>query len=94
MDALNPKWKGGRPRTIGKQVRDRIRLIARTSPSDWGITAFSTWSLTKLREHLIARDTVMAISRKTLRWILRAGVVSWQTTTTWNNNRVWEIQLE
>ncbi|MFI7674904.1 IS630 family transposase [Actinophytocola sp. NPDC049390] len=37
----------------------------------------------KLREHLIARGTVAAISRETLRRILRAGGVSWQTTTTW-----------
>lgn len=49
----------------------RICLIARTSPADWGITAFPTWSLTKLREYLIARGTVAAISRETLRRILR-----------------------
>lgn len=75
--------EGGRPRTISEQVRERICLIARTSPTDWGITAFSTWSLTKLRAHLIDRGTVVAISRETLRRILRAGGVSWQTTTTW-----------
>jgi transposase len=46
FDALNPKWSGGRPKTIGEQIRHRICLIARTSPADWGITAFSTWSLT------------------------------------------------
>jgi hypothetical protein len=37
----------GRPRTIGDKIRDRICLIARTSPADWGITTFSTWSLSK-----------------------------------------------
>jgi transposase len=83
FDALDPKWNGGRSKAIGEQIRDRICLIARTSPADWGITAFATWSLTKLREHLIARGTVTAISRETLRRILRAGGVSWQTTTTW-----------
>jgi hypothetical protein len=56
---------------------------ARTSPADWGITGFSTWSLTKLRDHLLAEGIVVAISRETLRRILRAGGVSWQTTTTW-----------
>ncbi len=50
FDALDPKWNGGRPKTIGERVRERICLIARTSPADWGITAFSTWSLTKLRD--------------------------------------------
>ena len=83
FDALDPKWSGGRPKAIGEQVRERICLIARTSPSDWGITAFATWSLTKLREHLLGRGTVAAISRETLRRILRAGGVSWQTSTTW-----------
>jgi transposase len=83
FDALNPKWSGGRPKTIGEHIRRRICLIARTSPADWGITAFSTWSLTKLRSHLLDRGTVAAISTETLRLILRAGGVSWQTTTTW-----------
>jgi transposase len=83
FDALDPKWNGGRPKAIGDKVRERICLIARTSPADWGITAFATWSLTKLREHLLDRGTVVAISRETLRRILRAGGVSWQTTTTW-----------
>lgn len=83
FDALDPKWNGGRPKAIGEQARERICLIARTSPAGWGITAFSTWSLTKLREHLVRRGTVAAISRETLRRILRAGGVSWQTSTTW-----------
>jgi transposase len=73
FDALDPKWNGGRPKSIGEQIRQRICLIARTSPADWGITAFATWSLSKLRDHLLARGTVAAISRETLRRILRAG---------------------
>ncbi|WP_245931701.1 helix-turn-helix domain-containing protein [Actinokineospora auranticolor] len=83
FDALDPKWSGGRPPTIGKQIRERICLIARMSPADWGITAFTTWSLSTLSEHLVARGTVVAISRETVRRILRDGGVSWQTTTTW-----------
>ncbi|MFJ2561197.1 MULTISPECIES: hypothetical protein [unclassified Streptomyces] len=63
-------------------MRERICLIARTSPGDWGIQAFSTWSLAKLAEHLV-KHKVVALSRETLRRILREGKVSWQTTTTW-----------
>jgi transposase len=81
--ALDPKPSGGRPRRIGEQLRGWICLIARTSPADWGITAFATWSLAKLREHLLAQAIVAELSRETLRRILRAGGVSWQTTTTW-----------
>jgi transposase len=83
FDALDPKWSGGRPRRIGEQLREWICLIARTSPADWGITAFSTWSLAKLRDHLLDQGIVAALSRETLRRILHAGGVSWQTTTTW-----------
>lgn len=84
--ALDPKWNGGRPKTISEQVREYICLIARTSPAEWGITAFSTWSLSKLAAHLIERGVVAAISREHLRRILRAGGVSWQTTTTWKSS--------
>jgi transposase len=55
FEALNPKWSGGRRKKIGEQLRSWICTIARTSPADWGITGFSTWSLTKLRDHLLAR---------------------------------------
>jgi hypothetical protein len=41
LEALDPKWGGGRPRTISSQVREDICLIARTSSADWGIAAFS-----------------------------------------------------
>lgn len=32
FEALNPKWSGGRPKVIDEQTRERICLIARTSP--------------------------------------------------------------
>src|SRR5215207_609056 len=83
FDALNPKWSGGRPKKIGEQLRSWISTIARTSPAEFGITGFSTWSLTKLRDHLLAEGIVALMSRETLRRILRDGGVSWQTTTTW-----------
>ncbi|MFC9699287.1 transposase [Streptomyces sp. NPDC056943] len=86
FDALDPKWSGGRPRTISDQVREHICLIARTSPTDWKITAFSTWSLSKLADHLIKQKVTAAISRETLRRILRVGKVSWKTTTTWKTS--------
>ncbi|MER7822645.1 helix-turn-helix domain-containing protein [Streptomyces sp. NPDC096097] len=84
FDVLDPKWSRGRPRTIGDQVlRERVCLITRTSPADWGIAAFSTWSPAKLAEHLVKRNVVPTLSRETLRRILCEGKFSWQTTTTW-----------
>jgi transposase len=83
FDALDPKWSGGRPPAISEQARERICLIAKTAPAEWGITGFSTWSLKTLAEHLIEKKVVAAISREHLRRILRKAGVSWQTTTTW-----------
>jgi transposase len=84
--ALDPKWSGGRPPTISQTVREHVSLIARTVPAEWGITGFSTWSLSKLAEHLVARGVVASISREHLRRILKAAGVSWQTTTTWKSS--------
>ncbi|GAB3967649.1 IS630 family transposase [Actinoallomurus acanthiterrae] len=82
FDALNPKWSGGRPKTIGEAVRRHIRLIARCCPRDLGLP-FSTWSLSKLAEHLVATKVVASISRESIRQILRAGGITWQATKTW-----------
>ncbi|MCS7483709.1 hypothetical protein NZH93_43295 [Umezawaea endophytica] len=68
---------------IVEAIRARICMIARAKPADWGISAFSTWSLAKLRDHLLDRGTVAAVSRETLRRILRDAGVSWQVTTIW-----------
>ncbi|MGW7671385.1 IS630 family transposase, partial [Streptomyces sp. NPDC054775] len=86
FDALDPKWSGGRPKTITDEVREHICPIARTSPADWKITAFSTWSLSKLAHHLVRQKVTAAISRETLRRILPADNVSWKTTTTWKTS--------
>jgi transposase len=83
FDALDPKWSGGSRKKIGDRIRKWICLIARTSPAECGLTGFSTWSLAKLREYLLREGIVAEMSRETLRRILRAGGVSWQTTTTW-----------
>jgi transposase len=84
--ALDPKWSGGRPKTISEQVRRRICLIARCCPRDLGLV-FSTWSLAKLAEYLAATGVIASISRESIRQILRGGGVSWQATRTWKASR-------
>lgn len=64
-------------------MREHICLVALTSPADWKITAFSTWSLSKLAEHLVKQKVTAAIGRETLRRIPHAGKVSWKATTRW-----------
>ena len=80
--ALDPKWSGGRPKTISEPARRQIRLIARCRPRDLGLP-FSAWSLAKLAEYLAGTGVVASISRESLRQILRAGGVSWQAAKTW-----------
>jgi transposase len=80
--ALDPKWSGGRPKTISEAARRKIRLIARCCPRDLGLP-FSFWSLSKLSDHLVATGVVASISRETVRQILRSGGISWQATKTW-----------
>jgi transposase len=80
--ALDPKWSGGRPRTISEQARRQIQLIARCRPRDLGL-AFSAWSLTKLAGYVVDTGVVAAISRESIRQILRSAGISWQATKTW-----------
>ena len=78
--ALDPKWSGGRPRTIGEPVRREICLLARCCPRDLGL-AFSTWSLAKLAAYL-AEAGIARISRESIRQILH-GAGIWLATKTW-----------
>jgi transposase len=83
--ALDPKWSGGRPPRFGPQTRETIARIAKTSPQQLGL-AFTTWSLTKLVEHLRERERV-TVSTETVRQVLRAAGISWQATKTWKGSR-------
>jgi transposase len=83
--ALDPKWSGGRPRKFGPHVRELICRVARTPPRQAG-RPFTTWSLTKLVEHLAQAHRVVA-SVETVRQILRTAGVRWQATKTWKASR-------
>jgi transposase len=79
--ALDPKWSGGRPRTISEQARREVCLLARCCPRDLGL-AFSTWSLAKLAEYL-ATAGIAHISRESIRQILHDAGIRWLATKTW-----------
>ncbi len=64
------------------QTAGRICAIAKADPRIFGLP-FSTWSLSKLRDHLLEMKEVATVSVETLRRLLRAGGVSWQATKTW-----------
>ena len=81
FEALDPKWSGGRPPTVDDTTRQKVVAMAKTDPHALGLP-FSCWSLVKLAAHL-AREKIVTVGRETLRRVLRAEKVTFQTTTTW-----------
>ena len=75
FDSLRPKHAGGRPPKFDAGQRDQIRQIALARPGDHGLP-FSTWSLSKLADYLVAQGVVEDISHEGLRMLLREQGVS------------------
>ena len=80
--SLYPKYSGGRPRTFTLPERREIKKIAKSKPSEHGLP-FSTWSLAKLADFLVAEGVVDDISHEGLRVLLRDEGVSFQAVKTW-----------
>ena len=83
--ALDPKWSGGRPRKFGPHLRELICRVARTPPQQAGLP-FTTWSLSKLVEHLDKTHRIAA-SVETVRQVLGEAGVRWQATKTWKASK-------
>nr|WP_237525607.1 helix-turn-helix domain-containing protein [Streptomyces sp. SID4985] len=79
FDSLCPTYKGGRPRTFTLPERREIKKIAKSKPVEHGLP-FSTWSLAKLADFLVAEGVVDDISHEGLRILLREEGVSFQCT--------------
>ena len=73
--SLYPKCKGGRPRTSTLPERREIKKIAKSTPPEHDLP-FSTWSLSKLADFLVAEGVVDDISHEGLRVLLREEGVS------------------
>jgi transposase len=82
FDSLTPKYAGGRPPTFTLPQRREIKKIALSRPMDHDLP-FSTWSLSKLTEFLVAEGVVDDISHEGLRQVLREEGVSFQRIKTW-----------
>ena len=85
FDSLYPKYAGGRPRTFNLTERREIKKIAKSKPVEHGLP-FSTWSLSKLAEFLVAEGVVDDISHEGLRVLLREEGVSFQRIKTWKTS--------
>lgn len=86
FDSLYPKYRGGRPRTFTLPERREIKKIAKSKPAEHGLP-FSTWSLAKLADFLVAEGVVDDISHEGLRVLLREAGVSFQRVKTWKTFR-------
>ena len=75
FESLKPKYAGGRPPKFDPGQRAEIKKIALSRPADHGLP-FSTWSLSKLADFLVAEGVVDDISHEGLRTILREEGVS------------------
>ena len=82
FDSLYPKYKGGRPKKFTLPERREIKKIAKSRPAEHDLP-FSTWSLTKLADFLVAEGVVDDISHEGLRVLLREEGVSFQRLKTW-----------
>jgi len=85
FDSLYPKYAGGRPPTFTLPQRQAIKKTALARPQDHGLP-FSTWSLSKLAEFVVAEGVVDDISHEGLRVLLREEGVSFQVIKTWKQS--------
>ena len=85
FESLVPKYAGGRPPTFTLPERREIKKVALSRPIDHDLP-FSTWSLTKLAEFLVAEGVVDDISHEGLRLLLREEGVSFQVIKTWKQS--------
>ncbi len=86
FDSLYPKYKGGRPRMFTLPERREIKKIAKSRSAEQGLP-FSTWSLAKLADFLVAEGVVDDIGHEGLRLLLREESVSFQRIKTWKTSR-------
>jgi transposase len=85
FDSLYPRYAGGRPPTFTLGQRQQVKKIALARPTDHGLP-FSTWSLSKLAEFLVAEGVVDDISHEGLRDLLHKEGVSFQVIKTFKQS--------
>jgi len=86
FSSLYPKYKGGHPPKFTLAQRREIKKTAKSKPVEHDLP-FSTWSLAKLADFLVAEGVVDDISHEGLRVLLREEGVSFQRVKTWKTSR-------
>jgi transposase len=86
FESLYPKYRGGRAPKFTLPQRREIKKTAKSKPAEHDLP-FSTWSLSKLAEFLVAQGVVDDISYEGLRLLLREEGVSFQRVKTWKTSK-------
>jgi transposase len=86
FDSLYPRYKGGHAPKFTLGQRREIKKIAKSRPVEHGLP-FSTWSLSKLADFLVAEGVVEDISHEGLRTLLREEGVTFQRLKTWKTSK-------
>jgi transposase len=86
FNSLYPKYRGGHPPKFTLGQRREIKKIAKAKPAEYDLP-FSTWSLAKLAEFLVAEGVVEDISHEGLRVLLREEGVTFQRLKTWKASK-------
>ena len=84
--SLYPRYRGGRPPKFALAQRREIKKMAKARPADYDLP-FSTWSLAKLAEFLVAEGVVDDISHEGLRVLLREEGITFQRLKTWKASK-------
>lgn len=79
--ALDPDYRGGRPKTTTPEQRDAVVAVARARPDTQGV-ALTRWSIDTLTRHL-AEQHIALLSPTTLRALLDDAGLSFQRTRSW-----------
>lgn len=80
MDSLRPRYRGGRPRRITTEQRQRIVSVAGARPDSQGMP-LTRWSLPRLSAYLDGEGIV--VSPRHLGALLAEAGLSFQRTRTW-----------
>jgi transposase len=86
FSSLYPKYRGGRPPKFTLGQRREVKKIAKSHPAGHDLP-FSTWSLSKLAEFVVAEGVVDDISLEGLRVLLREEGVTFQRLKTWKASK-------
>jgi len=81
MNSLRPRYRGGRPRRITTEQRQRIVAVAGARPDQQGVP-LTRWSLPRLSVYL-ADEGIVEVSARHLGHLLAEAGLSFQRTRTW-----------